>query len=988
MLRRLKTLCWLLILSAILNPFQMAAESASLADQIEMVKPLDAKHWVGWQRSEPADVYVLEAGQKPREWDRLWFEPAAMAVNGRQVLWVGNNHVALGAASGTGKIEHLEREGEWFIALGNAAGFVIADYSQVQFSPDGQTWRTVEAVSLSENKQILAAQASDKAFVLLLDVTIGDGGADYHYNEVVLSTDGVHWETGFQSEPQMGEPEVTMLARAKDRWVVMGVGSRYDSVDGREWAPQAAGRDQLPSLRDGDLRFGGDVWWVVGLNDNFQYSPDGKNWTARPEALGNLLGAGAFWVLGDAGLRNLAFDETGVLRVRTLAEVRAGKPVESAVEDERGLLRIFSMKEFGQSVSPVVVAAGRYAVASSDGAVRFSKDAQHWEAVKVNAPAPLKFVRHDGERWLVATNDRQLATSMDGKKWSPFFPSAAADAAAVQWRGRYWTSLKFILGVSVYDNKLGRYDRGADEPGRGWDPQLQRAYKPALYWRQGDRLRTVLQNGEHYVTENGEYWQITGGVREEDARQVFAAEGNGRVVVMLMTKTGGTVPLVSVKDGDEYPKKVDTKFTRVTGLAYGVGRFVVLAGTKEDPKPAFFESADGLTWTQVGESWADFKDVVFGPAGFVASAGEDKLALYQPEPWAEKPMPPVERIEVPHFSFKDFGSNFVGVGKRRREVPMTADQRKIKELQPALSAAYQGEVPAGVQMGLLMLEGKYVESNPWRAELAFKAGIAAKVPAAARGYAELLAQWKPETPRAELEKLYRQSAELGDTAAMAWLALNLEPGPGSRNAEIEKWRAGALAADAGFAAKWEQMGNYRANIAKAEAGDAAAIMVVAPLLLFSETVPQDHAKAKALLERAVADGDEKATLYVIELYEKSFAIFQSVPKVIDAKEYLRLLNKLSDAGNKGAIARLVSLHMSGKAGVPKDEQKAYDIALALAQKGDVDGMALIAAVYLEKGGKFYDEAKAREWLEKAAAGGHAGAKQWLEQQAKATGETK
>ncbi|MCC6415995.1 MAG: sel1 repeat family protein [Opitutaceae bacterium] len=951
-------------------------ESAAVADLIEVVHPLDATRWVGWQQSQTTDVHVLEAGKTPREWGRLDFEPAAMTTNGKRVLWVGNNQVAVGSLAGNGPIENANLAGEWHHALGNAAGFVIADYAQARFSPDGKAWRVVEAIELGENRQILAAQASEKEFALLIDAKMDADGTEYHWAQVLLSADGAQWETVFESEPQPGEPELTMLARAPDRWVVMGVGSRYDSVDGKNWEPIHGGSDNLPKLRDGDLRLGGGEWWAIDWHDRYQFSPDGRDWSAQPEALGKLPGAGAHWVLGEAGMRNLAFDQAGVLRVLTLAEVR------NPPAAQRALTAVAKPAVFRGTFAPIRFVHGYYVMPGDEGRIYFSANLTDWEMVQTATPVAVTHVIHDGERWVAANKRTEAAYSVDRKTWTPYGYTNAARPEAAVWRGRYW-SLHKILGVhSGFVH--GRYDYagGKDVRETMWDEQVAKP-DPAFAWRGTDRLHLVDHTGRYFTSDNGDWWQAEGGMGTAKIFDVLFASGNDREVTIvnprldsltMRVRTGGGIQSVA-----ESPVKI------VHGLAYGAG-FFLLAGRDEWDKPTtFFRSVDGRNWTALFNWNMEPQGLVYGPAGFVANGGKGELMRYQPVAAAGSPGPRRGPTPMPEIRLRDFGSNYAGEGKRRRKVSAeTPAQRRVKALVDVKSRAERGEAKAQLEMAFEVLDGQYVLFNPWRAELYFNAARQAGEATAARGYAELLRKWKPDTPAATCIELYRESAGRGDTPAIVWLALMLPPDE-AHAAEIEKWRIQADARNTAFAAKWEQHEKFYAHLAAAEAGDVTAIGEVAPLLIASEAVPRDREKGVALLWRAVEQNHEGAAVYLIKAYESSYANFGANRdmRLITAEDYVRLLTKLSDAGNKNALARLVGVLMTGQLGVTRDEQKAHAKVLALAQKGDVHGMAMLGAVLMEEKSARHDEVKGREWLEKAAAAGHTGAKQWLERQAKA-----
>ncbi|WP_221029307.1 tetratricopeptide repeat protein [Actomonas aquatica] len=632
-----------------------------------------------------------------------------------------------------------------------------------------------------------------------------------------------------------------------------------------------------------------------------------------------------------------------------------------------------------QPISPVVYADGRYALVDGAGTLYFSSDLKAWEKLTFEPGTKLRWVRHDGEQWVLASSERKLALSADLKTWTPWFTSDAANETAVLWRGRYWRSAYTVLGITQFMHELGRYDQERDEKLKEWDAQVRDPNMPAVYWRQGDRLRVIRRDGLHYVTENGEYWSITGGHSVNDAREVLAAEGNGRAVVSVVGKDNqGAGPLITVQEGTAFPDRVETPFTQVLGLAYGAGRFVMLATTADDPRSGLFESADGRTWTPVGERQPYAKGLVHGPAGF-ATQTKEALVVYAPEPWPEQSAMAWEPVEMPVFRLTDYGTNFVGVGKKRREIPKTPEQIRSDELRPTLVAAQKGDVAAGVQMGLLMLEGKYVDSNPWRAEVAFQAGIAAGIAEAPRGYAELLSRWKPGTPRLELLRLYRQSAELGDVPAMVWLALNLEPDSDSARSEIARWRDGALAADPLFAARWAKRETFAANIAAAQSGDVDAMAKVLPIALDGDIMPADWSLAIALADRAAEGGNHDVAGYLLQRYQANRQGYSHVSPYPEA-EYKRLLERGVAANHKLSLALYLESLMTGRFGYERDEEQALARARQLADQGDADGMFFVAMILQNRQDAPKDPVAAAEWMQKAADAGHVQAAAWLKTQ--------
>ena len=99
-----------------------------------------------------------------------------------------------------------------------------------------------------------------------------------------------------------------MLGYGNGRWMAMGVGASYTSTDGREWTPSPMDRDAVPELRGGFVETGGGEWWAINWKDQFEFSPNGLDWSAKAESLYGMKDAGPVWVVGPEGLRTLAHE--------------------------------------------------------------------------------------------------------------------------------------------------------------------------------------------------------------------------------------------------------------------------------------------------------------------------------------------------------------------------------------------------------------------------------------------------------------------------------------------------------------------------------------------------------------------------------------------------------------------------------------------------------------------------------------------------------
>lgn len=315
----------------------MAAANA-LTQLVTQVKAVGPGQWVGWNEVGPTALYYFREGEQPQSLGKLPDSPLAMAVGNGRVLWVGSGYRAIAPLNQLDQVKVTSVEEEWDTAVGNAQGFLIKDGAKLVFSRDGELWQPVKNADIDENTRILGMAASADQFALLLAVDAGQEGSDYIYSLISVSEDGLNWKNTYYSDPNPGEPELTMLGYGNGRWMAMGVGSSYTSGDGWEWTPSPVSRDATPMLRDGSVETGGGEWWVIDWRDRFQFSPDGLDWSAKAESLYGMKGAGPIWVVGPEGMRNLALDGQGRVKATTLATLLAGPPKPEPL-DNRALAK-------------------------------------------------------------------------------------------------------------------------------------------------------------------------------------------------------------------------------------------------------------------------------------------------------------------------------------------------------------------------------------------------------------------------------------------------------------------------------------------------------------------------------------------------------------------------------------------------------------------------------------------------------------------------
>jgi TPR repeat protein len=97
-------------------------------------------------------------------------------------------------------------------------------------------------------------------------------------------------------------------------------------------------------------------------------------------------------------------------------------------------------------------------------------------------------------------------------------------------------------------------------------------------------------------------------------------------------------------------------------------------------------------------------------------------------------------------------------------------------------------------------------------------------------------------------------------------------------------------------------------------------------------------------------------------------------------EAINWLQSAANDGHREAVFFLAGAIAHGDYGLAKDEMKAAEMALPRAEAGDAEFQFALATLFL-KGEIFSDRrADGRNWLEKAAASGHAAAQQMLQEQ--------
>jgi hypothetical protein len=213
----------------------------------------------------------------------------------------------------------------------------------------------------------------------------------------------------------------------------------------------------------------------------------------------------------------------------------------------------------------------------------------------------------------------------------------------------------------------------------------------------------------------------------------------------------------------------------------------------------------------------------------------------------------------------------------------------------------------------------------------------------------------PDDPqRLELGiNLLRAAAEQNDADALLSLSSLSESGTGMAQSQFDSFQYCAEAAKLGLAEAQHRLATMYAE---------------------GRGTTQDSDAAISWFRRAATQG------YAPAKHSLALALLGSLREGESSAEALQWLESAAKDGQREAVFFLAGATAQGDFGLVKDERKAAEMALPMAEAGDVEFQFALATLFL-RGEEFTDRrADGRMWLEKAAASGHAGAQQMLQQQ--------
>jgi len=151
-------------------------------------------------------------------------------------------------------------------------------------------------------------------------------------------------------------------------------------------------------------------------------------------------------------------------------------------------------------------------------------------------------------------------------------------------------------------------------------------------------------------------------------------------------------------------------------------------------------------------------------------------------------------------------------------------------------------------------------------------------------------------------------------------------------------------------------------LARAKAGDAEALFLVAYAYDKGVGVPQDHAEADKWYRKAAEAGYPRAMARLGAMYALGHG---GLPK--DDVQAVVWYRKAAEAGQALAMTNLGQMYAAGRGGLPQDESEAAIWYRKAAEAGDAFGMTDLGEFYATgRGGLVRDDSQAVIWYRKAA----------------------
>lgn len=149
----------------------------------------------------------------------------------------------------------------------------------------------------------------------------------------------------------------------------------------------------------------------------------------------------------------------------------------------------------------------------------------------------------------------------------------------------------------------------------------------------------------------------------------------------------------------------------------------------------------------------------------------------------------------------------------------------------------------------------------------------------------------------------------------------------------------------------------------AEAGNTKAMNNLGILFLEGQGTAQDDQEGYRWIAMAADKGDPRSQ------YLAGCLLCRGQGTPLDTTKGVALITKAAAAGVPSAVLKLGRDYLDGGDGVPRDRQKAIEIATPLAEQGNDQACTLLGEALWNDEGDLAKNATAIEWLEKGAAHG-------------------
>ena len=613
--------------------------------------------------SDPLDMWTTSSvGSTANLEDVLWAKGRCVTVNffgGAYLSWNGADWDALGTLPGfeayVSYRPQLAYGAGKFVVVGKKLG---ANAAQLDYSLDGRHWS--EAAFPAG-----LPQTRDVAYSAGQFVAVGDSGA------VLRSTNGINWT--FATVP--GAPNFSYLAFDGTTWLAVALNA--SSYAERLWtSPDAVTWTQkdLLGMQIFDLFALGNTAYAVGWYGGLKYSTDhGLNWQNAS------LPGTAQW-----STYHLAAADDGTLLLTAQAMDESGSPFATLVStDGRSWSRSSGNISVASATHALAFGFGRFISVGENGVTRQSASfypGNHAPATSFiaapatgNARQAIYFAANatdaDGDTLLYSWDLGAETAILDGFEIAPIFSFGGS----------------YSLTLRVSDNRGGlttlNHVIGLSDPARTW---TQRTSGTTLTLTSVAASPTTLvavgANGTVLTSINGTNWTARDlpdwggnlyfdGAAWDGARfhcvgvdydwdipgwvGVIYSSPDGITWTRRFKSTAGDTGLhavasfgstnVAVGNNGTVLRTTDgTNWTAVgvpglgaptvSGVAYGGGKFVLVAFTGGNGTPQSFASPNGLSWLDYSsgtglDSWRDLRKVAWLNDRFAASGWFSKLRV-------------------------------------------------------------------------------------------------------------------------------------------------------------------------------------------------------------------------------------------------------------------------------------------------------------------------------------------------------------------------